>query len=446
MGRSRRKKLPAEPVQARIESLTQDGRGVAHVEERRVFVHGALPGEEVLFKYTKARRRYDEAVTVSVLRPAPQRVEPRCAHFGVCGGCSLQHLSVDAQILVKQRVLLEALGSVGGVEPARVLPPLQTDRHWGYRRKARLGVRYVAKKGRVLVGFRERGHSFITDLTGCEVLHPKVGVLLPELAALINGLSIRERIPQIEVAMGDRDCVLVFRVLDPPSEGDLERFASFAHDHDVVVYLQDQGPESARPWNGVPVELSYRLPDFASEIVFSPNDFTQVNSDINRVMVRQAVELLDPQPQDRVLDLFCGLGNFSLPLARRAASVVGIEADAGLVTRARTNAQRNQIANVQFFAADLYAPVDDDSWMRQGFDKALLDPPRSGAWEILDRLPSLGVEVIVYVSCNPTTLARDAGYLVSDLGYRLGAAGVIDMFPHTAHVESIALFERPHPN
>ncbi len=442
MGRSRRKKLPAEPMQAHIESLSQDGRGVTRVAEKTVFVHGALPGEEVEFRYTKSRRRYDEGVTTAVLRSAAQRVEPRCAHFARCGGCSLQHLSVEAQIEVKQRSLIDALLHIGGVEPARVLPPLQADRHWGYRRKARLGVRYVAKKGRVLVGFRERGSSFITDLSVCEVLHPKVGVLLPRLGVLIHGLSIRERIPQIEVAVGDTACVLVFRVLDPPSEADLDRLAGFAQEHSVAVYLQDQGPDSTRPLNGVPAALSYRLPDFAAEIQFLPNDFTQVNTDVNRAMVRRALELLDPQPGDRVLDLFCGLGNFTLPLARRAASVAGVEADPGLVERARMNAEHNKISNARFFAANLYAAVDREPWMRERFDKALLDPPRSGASEILGHLPRLGVESILYVSCYPATLARDAGRLVSELGYDLSAAGVMDMFPHTAHVESIALFER----
>jgi 23S rRNA (uracil1939-C5)-methyltransferase len=442
MGRSRRKPLPQDPVEARIESLTHDGKGVTRIDGKATFVYGSLPGERVRFVYTEQRRKYDQGRVVEVLEPSPDRGEPRCRQFGICGGCSLQHQVPEAQVLVKQQALLDTLQDIGGVSPAKLLPPLCGESAWGYRRKARLGVRYVPKKGGTLVGFRERNSSFVAEVETCHILHPRVGELLPALGRLIDALSIRDRIPQIEMAMGDAVCVLIFRLLAPPDEQDLDRLLAFGPQHGVAIYVQEAGPESIRPLNGEAVDLFYQLPDFELTLHFLPSDFTQVNTDINRQMVRRGVDLLEIEPADRVLDLFCGLGNFTLPLARRAGEVTGVEGDSGLVGRARDNARRNHIGNCRFYTANLYDALDNEPWLQDRFNKALLDPPRSGAQELLPHLPRLGVERLVYVSCYPGTLARDAGILVHELGYRMLSAGVMDMFPHTAHVESIAVFAK----
>ncbi len=441
MARSRRRKLPSEPVQTRIDSLSHDGRGVAHIGGKAVFIHGALAGEEVTFRYTRKRRSFDEGRVEQVLSPSPERVMPLCSRFEICGGCALQHQAPEAQIRGKQQVLLDAFERIGQVSPAQILPPLTADSPWGYRRKARLGVKYVPRKGKVLVGFREKGSSFLADIDRCPVLDPRVGDLLTPLSELIAGLSVRDRVPQIEVAAGDAACVLIFRLLDPPSDDDRARLLQFGERHRVSVYLQEGGPESVAPLSA-PTGLSYALPKQGVRIGFLPTDFTQVNSGLNRAMVSQALRLLEPGDGERLLDLFCGLGNFTLPLARRCASVVGVEGDAGLVERARRNARDNHIGNVRYYSADLYAPLAGEPWLEERFDKALLDPPRTGAAEVLGVLPELGVERLLYVSCYPATLARDAGELVHRHGYRLAAAGVMDMFPHTAHVESMALFER----
>ncbi|MBK5966674.1 23S rRNA (uracil(1939)-C(5))-methyltransferase [Thiocystis minor] len=437
----KRKPLPQEPVEADIESLTHEGRGLAHIDGKAVFVDGALAGERVRFRYTRLQRRFDEGTVVEVLRAAPERVEPKCPHFGVCGGCSLQHMDATAQIRMKQASLADVFARIGKVDPERWLDPLVAG-HWGYRRKARLGVRHVLKKGRTLVGFRERGNAYLADLTRCEVLHPAVGERLRILAETVDGLSIRDQVPQIEVSMGDGPCVLVFRAMAPPSAEDVEALLSLAGREGFHVYLQEGGVETIRPLPGQGIDLHYRLPRHEIQIEFQPNDFTQVNLELNRLMVDRALALLDVQPDDSVLDLFCGLGNFTLPLARRAASVVGVEGEVGLVARAESNAARNGIGNARFYTANLDGELDLQPWMRERFTRALLDPPRSGALQVLDCLPRLGVERILYVSCNPATLARDADRLVNGLGYKLRAAGVMDMFPHTAHVESMALFER----
>ncbi|TCT23824.1 23S rRNA (uracil(1939)-C(5))-methyltransferase RlmD [Thiobaca trueperi] len=437
----KRKPLPQEPIEAEIESLTHEGRGLTHIDGKAVFVDGALAGERVRFRYTRLQRRFDEGRVVEVLRAAPDRVEPRCPHFGLCGGCSLQHLDADAQIQMKQASLADVFSRIGKVTPQRWLEPLVAD-HWGYRRKARLGVRHVIKKGRTLVGFRERGNAFLADLSRCEVLHPSVGERLQILAETVDQLSIRDQVPQIEVAMGDTPCVLVFRVMQPPSASDLGVLLTLAEREGFHVYLQEGGPETIRPLPGQGIDLHYRLPRHEVRIDFEPSDFTQVNLELNRLMVDRALELLDAQPDEQVLDLFCGLGNFTLPLARQTASVVGVEGEAGLVARAQANARANGIDNARFYTADLYGELELEPWMREGYTKALLDPPRSGALQVLDWLPRLGIERILYVSCYPATLARDADRLVNGLGYELKAAGVMDMFPHTAHVESMALFER----
>lgn len=442
MGRGRRqKRLPPEPVEVTIESLSHDGKGVAHIDGKTVFIHGALAGEQVMFRYTAQRKSHDEGEVVEVLQASPDRVEPGCPHFGLCGGCSLQHLKPAAQVAAKQQALMDALHHIGKVAPDQVLEPLVNASPWGYRRKARLGAKDVPKKGRVLVGFRERGSSFLAELSECHVLHPKVGHLLIPLSELIGALSIPDKVPQVEVSMDDERLVLIFRIMEPLNGDDEQLLREFGKRHELWVYLQPGGPDTIAPLDEG-VDMHYALPDFGLEMAFLPTDFTQVNTDINRQMTRRAVEMLELDAQDKVLDLFCGVGNFTLPLATRAGQVVGVEGDAGLVERARGNAVRNGVTNVDFHVANLYEDLAQRPWLKQGYNKALLDPPRSGAFEVLEQLPRLGVERLVYVSCYPGTLARDAGELVNKLGYRLLAAGVMDMFPHTAHVESIALFEK----
>jgi len=437
----RRRKLPAEPVQAHIESLSHDGRGVARVDGKVTFIDGALPGETVMFRYTGRRRSNDEGSVVEVMNASPDRVTPRCAHFDRCGGCSLQHLEPEAQVAAKQQMLVEQLLRIGKVEARQILPPLIGPR-WGYRHKARLGVRFVRGKGRVLAGFREKHSGFIVDMQRCEVLHPAIGERIQDIATLVQSLQACRLVPQVEVAVGDTVAALIFRHLEPLCDEDCARLSAFGEQTGLHIYLQPKGPDSVHLLWPEQSRLSYRQPDFDLEFVFLPTDFTQVNTELNREMVRQALALLEPWPEDRVLDLFCGIGNFSLPLARQAGEVVGVEGDAGLVQRAGENAVRNGLENIAFHVADLTQDTARASWGTGGFDKILLDPPRSGALEILPQLAALQAGRIVYVSCNPATLARDAGELVNRHGYRLLSAGVMDMFPHTAHVESVALFER----
>ena len=430
------------PFQIQILDLSHDGRGVARREDgKAVFVAGALPGETVLAEPTARSRRFDEARTLEVLTASPERVPPRCPHFGTCGGCVLQHLAEDRQIVAKERVLLENLERIGKVAPGRVLEPLTAD-SWGYRRKGRFSVRRVNKKDKTLVGFREQDPRFVADLGQCHTVIPQIGMKIQALAALVDGLQAREQIPQIEFIAGDDAIALTVRHLAPLEEADRAALAAFGREHGFSMFLQPKGPDSVHPLDGQAPALSFRLPQWDVELAFEPLDFIQVNAGLNQKMIARALELLDAQAGERVLDLFCGLGNFTLPLARTVAEVVGVEGDAGLVARARANAQRNGLGNAQFFAADLTTDQRGTPWMRAGFDKLLLDPPRSGADEVLKQLPLQGIDRIVYVSCHPGSLARDAGFLVHERGYRLVAAGVMDMFPHTAHVESIALFER----
>jgi len=439
--RRRRQKLPQDPVTVDIESLNHDGKGVARVDGKATFIHGALAGEKVTFRYTGKRKSHDEGDVVDVLQASPDRVSPRCSAFGRCGGCSLQHLAPAAQIAAKQQVLLDSLQRIGKVEPAEILSPLTGESAWGYRRKARLGAKFVIKKDKMLVGFRERSSSFLVDMDECHVLHPKLGFALRELADLIASLEIIKQLPQIEVAMDDDRCVLIFRVLEEPGESDREKLRSFGAARDFGIYLQSGGPDTVQPLDE-PIQLHYALPDFDLDLAFEPTDFTQVNTDINRQMVSTTVGLLDLDSEDQVLDLFCGMGNFTLPMARQAGSVVGVEGAAELVQRARNNAERNRLHNVAFYTANLYDKLDNEPWMKIPFNKVLLDPPRSGAFEMLEHIDRMQVQRVVYVSCYPGTLARDAGELVNQYDYKLVSAGVMDMFPHTAHVESIALFER----
>jgi 23S rRNA (uracil1939-C5)-methyltransferase len=427
--------------EADITDLSHDGRGVAHVNGKAVFVTGALAGERVRAHFSGKHRHYDEAAVEAVLQASPDRVVPRCAHFGVCGGCVLQHLKPEAQIAAKQRVLLENLERIGKVVPKSILPPL-VDSPWGYRRKARLSVKFVDKKGRVLVGFRESNGRYVADIGRCEVLMPAVGERIADIAALIETLDAKRDIPQIEVAVGDDLAGLVFRHLQPLSERDRTALVEFGTKWNLGIFLQPGGIDSVAPLWPADAQLLFRLPKYDVELEFKPLDFVQVNAGMNRAMIDHALGLLDPQPTDRVLDLFCGLGNFTLPLARRAAQVSGVEGEAGLVRRAGENAQRNGVTNAQFFAADLAADQRDAPWAKADHDLLLLDPPRSGAEALLEYLPKKSARRIVYVSCHPGSLARDAGTLVNRHGFTLTSAGAMDMFPHTAHVESIALFDR----
>lgn len=433
-------KPQAAPESADIVSLDHEGRGVARIDGKTVFVDGALPGETVLLRRIRRRRRHDEAVVVEVLKPAPDRVTPRCAHFGVCGGCSLQHLAHSSQLAAKGAIVAEELARIGGVQPRRWLPPLSGP-IWSYRRRARLGCKFVDKKERVFVGFRERGSPLLADLRRCEVLAEPAGRLIEELATLVGGLELRRRIAQIEVAVADNVTAFVLRVLDAPQATDLAALRAFEGRHGIALYLQTGGLDTVTPLSPPATPLRYELDGLAAGIEFAPTDFIQVNGDLNRQMIGRAIELLEPQARDRALDLFCGLGNFSLPLALRVAAVTGVEGDAALVARARANATRNGIGNAAFHAVNLAADVGQAPWAGQPYDLVLLDPPRAGAREVLPVIASCAPRRIVYVSCHAGTLARDAGILVQQHGYRLSAAGIMDMFPHTSHVESIALFE-----
>lgn len=439
-------RIDQTPFEAEITGLTHDGRGVARRENgKAVFVAGALPGERVMASQTGRNRNFDEAKTVEVLVAAPERVEPRCAHFGVCSGCAMQHYAEDKQILAKQNVLLDNLSRIGHVTPQTVLPPL-TDASWGYRRKGRFSVRRVDKKDKTLVGFREVDPRFVADVSFCHTVIPAIGDKVAALAELVDGLQARKDIPQIEFIAGDRQAdfsgiALTIRHLSPLSDADKAALVAFGQQHGFAIFLQPGGVDSVHPLWPEQVKLAFSLPEWNLEFNFRPLDFIQVNAGLNGKMIRSALDLLDAQPHERVLDLFCGLGNFTLPLARTVREVVGVEGEAGLVMRARENAAHNNLPNAQFHAADLGKDLSGHTWMREGFDKLLLDPPRSGADFVLTQLPLKQFKRIVYVSCHPASLARDAGYLVNERGWKLKAAGVMDMFPHTAHVESIAMFE-----
>ncbi|MEP1214572.1 MAG: 23S rRNA (uracil(1939)-C(5))-methyltransferase RlmD [Marinobacter sp.] len=442
MSRRRRKALPTEPVRCVIETLSHDGRGIARDNGKAQFVDGALPGEMVMAKVISSRSKFDELRTVEVLEGGDARITPPCEFADLCGGCSLQHMDSDAQIRFKEDTLREHFAHFGGIEPEEWVPPMRSPA-LGYRRKARLGVKYVPARESVLVGFREKRNSFLTDIDRCVVLDPRIGDRITSLREMLHGLEAYRRIPQVEVACGDHAAAMVFRNMDPLSEADTAALVRFGQAHELHIYLQPKGPDTVhRIWPESGEErLSYQMEEFDLTMKFHPMDFTQVNAGINRTMVHRAVEWLDIKPDERVLDLFCGLGNFTLPLARHAAQVVGVEGDDSMVVRGRENAERNGLSNVAFHGADLQADFTEQPWAAEGFDKILIDPPRSGAQEVCEYLTAFGARRIVYVSCNPATLARDAGVMVRN-GYRLVRAGVMDMFPHTTHVESMAMFER----
>jgi 23S rRNA (uracil1939-C5)-methyltransferase len=462
-----------------IESLDQDGRGIAHVDGKVVFVEGGLPGEQVGAEIVKRKPSYDVARALTISVGSADRVVPRCPHFGVCGGCTLQHAGESLQLAAKQRALEDSLLRIGRLRPDTLLPAIAGPA-WEYRFRARLSVRDVPKKGGVLICFHERRSSYVADMRECHVLPAKISGLLPELRRLVESLSVRTRLPQIEVAVGERLApallarsegagagtvshtgsrsaegdvprprpvyALVLRILDPLAVSDEAKLVAFADRHGVEFWLQSGGPETVVPFHPPGATLAYTLPEFDVAIPFAPTDFTQVNSAINRVLVRRALQLLDPQPGERIADFYCGIGNFTLPIARRGAHAVGVEGSKALVARAKANASRNGVeTSTTFVCANLFTVTTDSVAALGRLDRALIDPPREGAIELVKALPhrddERGLKRIVYVSCSPATLARDAGFLVHERGYRLAAAGVVNMFPHTAHVESIAVFE-----
>ena len=427
-----------------IESLDQEGRGVARIDGKVIFIEGALTGEVVSYSSYRKKPSFELAQVAQIHKSSPMRVQPKCKHFGMCGGCSMQHLDARAQVAVKQRILEDSLWHIGKVKAENMLRPIY-GLTWGYRERARLSVRHVIKKGKTLVGFHEKRSSFVADMQNCEILTPKIAGLLPLLAELVSGLSIRDRLPQIEVAVGEHVDTLVLRVMDAPNGKDETALRAFADQHDIQFWLQPNGPDSIFPFHPVDApQLSYSLPEFGITMPFSPAEFTQVNSAINRVMVSRAVRLLEPQTGDRIADFFCGLGNFTLPIARNGAQVLGIEGSATLVERAKQNAATNGLSgNAKFAAMNLFG-MTADAYAKLGrFDKLLIDPPRDGAVELVKSIRDENAPSrIVYVSCNPATLARDAQVLVQIHGYTLKTAGVMNMFPHTSHVESIAVFDK----
>jgi 23S rRNA (uracil1939-C5)-methyltransferase len=447
-----RNKVPAIPEtkHATIESLDQEGRGVTHVDGKTIFIDGALPNEKVTYQSIRIKPSYEVANVVEVLKQSNQRVTPKCPHFGLCGGCKLQHLDFAAQVAAKQRLLENDLWHIGKVKADNILPPLYGPA-WGYRHKARLSVKYVEKKQRVLVGFNEKATRYVADMNSCEVLVPEVSALIAPLQSMILQLSIRDKLPQIELAVGEAAeddgnpvIVLILRIMEALTFDDEALLKAFADIYAVQVWTQTKGPDTIKPFYPLQAPaLKYSLPEFDLIYPFKPNEFTQVNPQINRVMIRRAMQLLAPQPHEKIADFFCGIGNFTLPIARSGAQVLGLEGLANLVERANESATLNQIDNTQFGVADLFKMTPDALTALGRFDKWLVDPPRDGAYELVKALDETNSpERIVYVSCNPATLARDAGVLVNEKSYVLSAAGVINMFPHTAHVESIALFTR----
>ena len=428
--RARNAPMPAPDTAVEITALSHDGRGIARLGSKAMFIEDALPGETVRFRILKRRREFDEAQVTEVLQASPGRVEARCRHYGVCGACALQHMAPDAQIIAKQQTLLDNLERIGGIRPDEVAPPLRGP-VWGYRRRARFSA-HRNSNGKVAVGFKERHRHRVTDIWQCHVLDPRIGGIMDKLSELLSALSVADKVPQVEVAIGEGAAVLSLRVLSAPSEADMSLIMAFGHEHGFHMQLQGEGDDA---------ELHYRLPESGVDIAFRTADFIQVNGEMNRALVDMAVTTLDPGHDDDVLDLFSGLGNFTLPLARKARSVTGVESGAGLVDRARLNAERNGITNVSFEQANLFDEKQHGGWAKKRYAGILLDPPRAGAREVIALFPRFEARRIVYVSCHPATLARDAK-LLAEQGWRLVRVGALDMFPHTAHVESMAVFDR----
>jgi len=437
----RRKQKPLQEHEAVVESLSHDGKGICKIEGKAIFVSGALPGERIRFSFRPHKRKYDEGHLIEVLHASPDRIQAKCQHYGICGGCSFMHLSSEKQIEAKQQVLIDGLTHIGKVQANEILQPITTH-PWGYRRKARLGVKYVFKKEKVLVGFREKSAPYLAELKQCEVLHPGAGLRLTSFSTLIRSLSCYDKIAQIEVAIADEISAFVFRNLTELTEDDKEKLVTYAKAENIAIYLQPKGPDTVTPLYPEHPRLFYTLPEYDVTLDFEPTDFTQVNQDINPKMIKLALALLDLNENDHVFELFCGLGNFTLPMARFAKKITGVEGDADLIKRANANAERNGITNTELHVANLMEDISGSSWLKHDYDKLLLDPPRSGAKEMLPYIAKMNIKHIVYVSCNPSTLARDAGTLVNEMGYTLEKAGIMDMFPHTAHVESIALFTK----
>lgn len=428
---------------AEVEDLTHEAQGVARIDNKTVFIDGALPGEKVSFRYIRRKRNFDEAELVELIEASPDRVEPRCKYFGLCGGCSFQHIKSERQIEYKQKQLLDSFQHVGGMAIPEIIPPLESAAHWGYRTKARLGAKWVKKKDRVLVGFREKRKPYIADMLNCEILPVAISDLLPEFSNLIAGLSNPARIPQIEVAATSDINAFIIRHLYELTAEDLEKIKAFAERHEIAIYLQPKGPDSITLLHPNTVTLQYEIPPYGVSFDFQPSDFTQVNQTINARMVALAIDLLDLKDTDKVIELFSGLGNFSLPIAKQVEHITAFEGDKGLVERAALNAVKNGIKNIDFHACDLFSNAESiKGLLPTEYNKLFLDPPRSGAIQILPEVVNKKIERIVYVSCNPATLARDAKILVEEFGFKLTKAGVMDMFPQTSHVESIALFVR----
>lgn len=426
-----------------IESLDQEGRGIAHADGKVIFIEGALTGEEVSYASYRKKPAFELAQMTTLHRAASIRVEPKCAHYGVCGGCSMQHLDARVQVAVKQRILEESLARIGKVKPENIMPAIY-GQSWGYRERARISAKYVIKKQKMLVGFHERRSSYVADMQSCEILAPKIAGLIKPLADLFEGLTIREQLPQVEVAVGEHVDVLVLRIMAPLSVDDEAALRAFADLHKVQFWLQTKGPETVKAFYPLDAPaLSYSLPEFAITMPFAPGEFTQVNSELNRVMISRAIRRLEPKAGERIADFFCGLGNFTLPISRSGAEVLGIEGSDALVKRAAQNAAFNGLsANTKFQAMNLFEMTEELLLSMGKYDKWLIDPPRDGAMELVKSItPAIAPERIVYVSCNPATLARDAAELVQR-GYVLKSAGVMNMFPQTSHVESIAVFER----
>lgn len=438
---ARTKPLPQGLFHATITGLSHEGRGIAAIEGKTTFIQNALPGEDVEFQYIKMHSKFAEGQAINIIKSSDERIKPTCAHFGVCGGCSLQHMHPDAQLRLKQNTLKDLFTHVGQVVPETWLSPI-VGPTYQYRHKARLGVRFVLKKQKLLVGFREMLSNYLADINDCSILDPRVGNKIIILAEFIRSLSNYDEIAQIEVAMGDTETALIFRHLAPFTDTDLSQLRQFAEQHTFQIYLQAGGPNTVTkywPEDGESL-LTYKLADFGLTYWFHPSDFTQVNPRINQQMVRKAIDYLDLKATDKVLDLFCGLGNFTLAIATQAAHVCGVEVSTTMVERAQLNAERNKIKNVEFHGADLFQPLTS-AWATMKYDKILIDPARSGALEVIPYLAKWQAKKIVYVSCNPATLARDAGEIVKQ-GYTLKQTGIIDMFPQTNHVESIAVFVR----